>query len=573
MPRPFVVAVFRSAIPFSRACAATRPGVRPFAVLAALVLALAAGPAAARGELFAPVFEGLGDYHMPITTDAPRAQQFFDQGMVLAFGFNHREAARSFRQAQALDPDCAMCFWGESLVLGPNINAGMDAADNPRAVEAADKAESLADNGTELEQALIEALQSRYAQDPPDDRSPLDRAYADAMADVAKRFPDDPNAASLYAEALMDTMPWAYWEADGSPKPATETLLATLERVLESHPQHPLANHLYIHAVEKVHPEHGIAAADRLRDLVPGAGHLVHMPGHIYVRIGRYADAVRANEKAIDADQAYIAQCHAQGLYPVAYMPHNHHFLSVAASFIADENKAIDAAEHMRAHTDPQLMRAPGLTGTLQHYWTMPYYAAVRFGHWKPLLAATAPDEDLLYPTGVYHYARGLALVRTGNAEAAEDALSKLAYIAGDPELAVTRVMETNTMADLLGVAREELAGELALARGDTDRAIEHLKTAVALEDKLIYVEPPDWYVPTRHNLGAALLAAGRPAEAEAVYRKDLEIYPDNVWSLAGLEQSLSAQGRDDEAGKVGERRERMQARAASEPEIAQSRL
>jgi tetratricopeptide (TPR) repeat protein len=312
---------------------------KPSLSAACLTLLLAsplAAPVQADGDSqpIAPRLAGLGPHHHPITTASPEAQRFFDQGLILSFGFNHREAARSFRQAQALDPACAMCYWGEALVLGPNINAGMDAADNPRAYEAVQRALVLAGKVSAPERAYIEALAKRYAKAPPDDRSPLDRAYAEATGEVARRFPEDTDAASLYAEALMDTMPWAYWEADGTPKPATVTLLATLERVLAAAPDHPLANHLYIHAVEKVHPERGVAAADRLGDLVLGAGHLVHMPGHIYIRVGRYADAVAANEKAVLADNAYIAQCHAQGLYPVAYVPHNHHFLAAAASFI-----------------------------------------------------------------------------------------------------------------------------------------------------------------------------------------------------------------------------------------------
>ena len=501
----------------------------------------------------APLLEGMGTHHHEVTTNSPQAQRYFDQGLVLAFGFNHKEAARSFRQAQALDPECAMCLWGEALVLGPNINAGMDAADNPRAYEAAQRALALKDLVSERERAYIEGLSQRYAAQAPDDRSELDQAYAEAMGDMARRFPDDPDAASLYAEALMDTTPWNYWEKDGTPKPATRIIIATLESVLAEHPDHPLANHLYIHAVEKAHPERGVAAADRLRDLVPGAGHLVHMPGHIYILFGRYEDAVLANEKAIEADDAYIAQCHAQGLYPVAYMPHNHHFLAAAASFIGDSGKALRAARHMQAHQDQQLMRKPGYT-TLQHYWTMPYFALVRFGRWEDLLAQPEPDDDLLYPTGIWNYARGIAQVRTGDLDRARESLARLASIADDPEMEATRIWETNTMAEILSIARETLAGEIDLARGVPDSAIGHFQNAVRQEDDLIYVEPPDWYVPARHNLGAALLAANRAAEAEAVYRKDLEIYPDNGWSLRGLEQSLRAQGKAADAESVAER-------------------
>lgn len=518
----------------------------------------------------APLLEGLGSHHHEISTDSPQAQRYFDQGLVLSFGFNHQEAARSFRQAQILDPECAMCFWGESLVLGPNINAGMDVSENPRAYAAVQRALALKDSATERERAYIEALAERYAEQAPDDRGALDQAYAEAMGKVAERFPDDPDAASLHAEALMDTTPWNYWEDDGSPKPVTRTILATLETVLAEHPNHPLANHLYIHAVEKVHPERGIAAADRLRDLVPGAGHLVHMPGHIYIRVGRYEEAVLANEKAIAADDAYIVQCHAQGLYPVAYMPHNQHFLAAAASFIGESEKALDAARHMRAHQDPKLMREAGYE-TLQHYWALPYFVMVRFGRWDALLAEPKPPEDLIYPTGIWHFARGLAHARAFELDEARKSLAALTWIANDPEMSATRIWETNTMAQILAIAREVLAGEIAMEDCQPDAAVGHLTTAVSLEDGLTYVEPSDWYVPARHYLGLALLAAERPAEAEAVYRKDLEIYPDNGWALVGLGQSLAAQGRTADAQAARQRF--LQVWTGADIEIEGSRL
>ena len=549
----------------------TKPTLATICVSVLLTVPFAAPvPVTAEVQPIAPRLAGLGRHHHPITTSSPDAQGFFDQGLVLSFGFNHKEAARSFRQAQALDPECAMCFWGEALVLGPNINAGMDTGDNPRAYEAAQRALTLSAQATEPERAYIEALTKRYAASPPDDRGPLDLAYAEAMGEVARRFPEDTDAASLYAEALMDTMPWAYWETDGTPKPATVTLLETLERVLAVAPDHPLANHLYIHAVEKVHPERGVAAADRLGDLVPGAGHLVHMPGHIYIRVGRYADAVAANEKAVLADNAYLAQCHAQGLYPVAYVPHNHHFLAAAASFIGDAEKALAASLHIRHHQDTKLMREPGYA-TLQHFWSMPYFAWVRFGRWDALLAEPAPAADLVYPNGIWSYAHGLAQVRTGDLDGAAVSLERLTEIADDPEMAATRLWEINTMAQILAIAREVLSGELALARGESESAIRHLEAAVRMEDALTYVEPSDWYVPARHNLGAALLSLGRATDAEAVYRKDLEVYPANGWSPMGLAQSLRAQGKTAEADQVG--RQFTEVWAGGNRELSASRL
>jgi tetratricopeptide (TPR) repeat protein len=542
------------------------PAVSCGSLMVISLLAAAADPE----PPIAPLLEGLGSHHHEITTVSPQAQRYFDQGLVLSFGFNHREAARSFRQAQLLDPECAMCYWGESLVLGPNINAGMDAADNPRAYAAVRRALALKDSASERERAYIDALAERYSEQAPEDRSALDHAYAEAMRGLAERFPEDPDAASLYAEALMDTAPWNYWEDDGSPKPVTRILLATLEAVLAEHPNHPLANHLYIHAVEKVHPERGIAAADRLRDLVPGAGHLVHMPGHIYIRVGRYEDAVLANEKAIAADDAYIAQCHAQGLYPVAYMPHNHHFLAAAASFIGESRKALDAARHMQAHQDQELMREPGYA-TLQHYFALPYFVMVRFGRWDAVLAEPKPADDLIYPTGIWHFARGLAQARAFDLDEARKSLAAVTWIANDPEMSATRIWETNTMAQILAIAREVLAGEIAMEDCRPDAAVGHFTAAVNLEDALTYVEPSDWYVPARQHLGLALLAVERPAEAEAVYRKDLEIYPANGWSLVGLEQSLAAQRKTAEAKEIRLMFEQVWSRA--DVEIESSRL
>jgi tetratricopeptide (TPR) repeat protein len=547
-----------------------KPPINTHPIILATLLVLAMAPGSACSDSIAPLLEGMGSHHHEVTTSSPEAQRYFNQGLVLSFGFNHREAARSFRQAQALDPQCAMCFWGEALVLGPNINAPMDPADNPRAFAAAHTALALKDQVTSREQAYIEALSKRYRADAVDDRGPLDKAYAEAMGEVARRYPDDPDAASLYAEALMDTTPWDYWEKDGSPKPVTRLLLSTLESVLAEHPDHPLANHLYIHAVEKTHPERGIAAADRLGDLVPGSGHLVHMPGHIYIRVGRYADAVRANEKAVAADDAYIAQCHAQGLYPVAYIPHNHHFLAAAAALLGAEDKALAAARHIRASQDAKLMRQPGYA-TLQHYWAVPYFVMVRFGHWDALLAEPAPPEDLLYPTGIWHYARGLAQARAIDLEGARRSLAALEAIADDPEMAATRIWETNTMAQILAIAREVLSGEIAMEDGQPEVAVGHFEAAVRMEDELTYVEPADWLVPARHNLGLALLAVNRPAAAEAVYREDLALYPENGWGLLGLQQSLQAQGLEAEAERVADRFK--QAWAVADVEIEGSRL
>jgi tetratricopeptide (TPR) repeat protein len=502
----------------------------------------------------APLLEGMGDLHHAITTKSEMAQRFFDQGLVLSYAFNHKEAERSFREAARLDPDCAMAYWGAALVLGPNINAAMDLAEIPNAYSTIQKALALAPKATEKEQAFIHALSKRYAENPPADRRPLDEAYAEAMREVAKKYPDDPDAAALLAEALMDLHPWKYWELDGSPKPWTPEIVSALETGLQKWPRHPGLNHFYIHTVEaSPDPGRATAHADLLGNLAPNAGHLVHMPAHIYIRTGRYQDAIVANEKAIAADSNYITQCHAQGMYPVAYVPHNHHFLSAAATFGGNSEKALMAAHHMAMNQDKKLMREPGY-GTLQHYLTIPLYAMIKFGKWEDILKEAAPDSDLLYPTGVWHFSRGMAYTRTNQLEKAGKELEKLNVIAADTSLKYVTIWDINTTYDLLQIAREMLSGELAAKRGDFKKAAGHLQKAVAYEDHLTYDEPPPWYTPARHNLGAVLLEAGHAVEAQKVYEDDLKKYPENGWSLFGLQQSLIAQGKKSEAEAVKKR-------------------
>lgn len=353
----------------------------------------------------APLLAGMGKHRHPIATDSELAQRYFDQGLVLAFGFNHAEAKRAFRQVQVLDPDCAMGYWGEALVLGPNINAPMLEEHVSQAWSALQKASKFADAAMPRHTSYIQALKSRYAERPPEDRSSLDIAYSEAMRSLAARYPEDDDAQTLFAESLMVTTPWDYWNDDGTPGEITEELLRTLERVLARSPEHPLANHLYIHAVEAVHPEWAEACANRLRNMVPGAGHLVHMPSHVYIRVGRYDDANAVNERAIDADQSYITQCHAQGLYALGYVPHNHHFLWFGKAITGESQDCLNAARHVRNHVDKQMMRVPGF-GTLQHFYTLPLWTYVRFCMWDDVLAEDRPADDLKYPLGVWHYTR-----------------------------------------------------------------------------------------------------------------------------------------------------------------------
>lgn len=512
--------------------------------------ALATDPPGGRS---APLLGGLGDHHHPISTTDPRAQRFFDQGLILTFAFNHAEAERAYREAARLDPRCAMCWWGAALVLGPNINAPMEDVLVPRAYATVQKALEMSGNASEKEQAYIKALAKRYAPGPTSDRGALDRAYAEAMRALARRYPNDLDAQVLTAEALMDLHPWDYWR-DGQPQPWTPEIVAILERVLERQPDHPHANHLYIHAMEaSPHPERAEPSADRLRDLVPGAGHLVHMPAHIYINIGRYGDAALANERAIEVDREYMAQVEAQGLYVLAYVPHNRHFLWAAASMAGRSEVAIEAAQEMAAQQDPQRMRQPGL-GTLQHYWITPLYAFVRFGKWNEILAVPEPAEDLLYPRGVWHYARGMAFARKGNFTRALAELKALSAIAAEPSVAEVTIWDVNNVKSLLGIAVEALSGEIAAEQGNYDKAIRDLERAVRLEDALNYDEPASWHFPTRQSLGAVLIEAGKPQAAEKVYREDLDENNDNGWSLFGLYQSLQAQGRQDEARQVKQR-------------------
>jgi len=505
-------------------------------------------------ERTAPLLEGMGDLHWPISTDSELAQRYFDQALTLAYGFNHLEAERSFREAARLDDQCAMCFWGAALVLGPNINDPVPTPEREvKAYETLGEALARLQYANEKERALIEALETRYAATPPADRSSLDQAYAEAMRSVAKRFPDDLQVQTLFAEAMMDTMPWAYWTEDAQPKPLTEEVFATLDFVLERDPDHPGANHFYIHAVEQEQPERGVKSADNLRRVVPGAGHLVHMPSHIYIRVGRYHDGSLANELAIEADNDYVTQCRAQGIYPVAYVPHNHHFLWATATMEGRSADALDAARHTAQHVDRSLIREVQF-GVLQHFSAIPYYALVRFGKWEEILREPAPEADLLYPTAVWHYARGIAYVRGKKLKEAIQELRQVRTISADPRLEEIRIWGLNPTSSLAKIAAAVLQAEIAAARKNTKAAVAQLRKAIAIEDGLIYGEPPDWFYPVRQNLGAILLEADRPRAAEKVYREDLARFPDNGWSLFGLAQSLRAQGKNQEADEVQRR-------------------
>lgn len=512
----------------------------------------------------ATLLDGLGDYHFPVTVQNPEAQQWFDQALMLTYGFNHQAAERSFLKAVELDPQCAMCWWGTALVLGPHVNAAMDPANNETAWERLQAAQTLAANATEREQSYIRALAARYAKNPPDDRSGLDHAYANAMAKVVEQYPDDLDAAAFYAEALMDLQPWDYWDSEGNPTGNTAEIVEVLEGIIERNEDHAGALHLYVHAVEASdEPERGVAAADRLRTLIPGSGHLVHMPAHIYARVGRWQDAVLANQRAIEADNAYLAACRpGPGIYPLGYVPHNHHFLWFAATMAGNRATALAAAESTHQRTsDEELMRAPGLEA-MQNFALTPLYARVRFGLWDEIVETPKPAEDLPYMIAMWEYAQGMAAVRGGQLSEARAHHVTLSQLSQDPRVEAMRVWNRYSLIHGVRVAERVLAGELAWAREDIDNAVAALEEGMAIEDELAYDEPPAWHAPVRQTLGAILLEADRPNEAEAVYRAELRRNPENGWSLFGLELSLRAQGDNAEADAIAERFEKAWAHA-----------
>ena len=505
-------------------------------------------------DRLAPLLDNLGNYRHPISTSVPLAQRYFDQGLILSYGFNLTEAERSFREAARLDPNCAMCYWGVALALGPNINTTMKDDAVPKAWTALQKAIELSKNASKKEKAYIQALAKRYASKPVENRSKLNLAYVNAMRDVVQRYPDDLDAATLFAEAIMDTMPWSYWTQEGEPKPGTLELVAALESVIKRNSNHPGANHFYIHALENKQPELAIAAADRLANLVPGAGHLLHMPSHIYIQVGRYHDAVAVNQRAVAVDDNYVAQYLAQGFPRIDYnLGHNRNFLWFAAMMAGESKVAIQAADHAAMLAEPKLMQE-SWGGTLQQYYTFPLFAFTKFGMWDKVFAQPAPDADLLYPTGVWHYARGMAFRGKNQLEKAAQELEQLNAIANNPAPEKAAIGEINLK--ILKAASEVLAGELAAKQGKYELAIAHLNTAVALDEEL-HGEPALWYSPVRQTLGAVLLEAARPIEAEQIYREDLNKYPNNGWSLQGLAQSLKAQGKTVEAQEVQEQFEK----------------
>lgn len=502
-----------------------------------------------------PLFDTFGDLHRDVAIRVPAAQRYFDQGLRMAYGFNHEAAGRSFAEAARLDPQCAMCVWGQALVLGPNINLPMDPAQAKNATTLAARAASLAAAARPVDRALIQALQVRYADPVPEDRRPLDRAYADAMARVVEQFPEDDDAATLYAEALMDLSPWAYWEKDGAPAEFTPRLLGELERVLARNPRHIGAMHYYIHATEaSPEPQRAEPHADALAALAPGSGHLVHMPAHIYIRVGRYHDATMTNLAATTADKDFLAMCRgSNGVYPLGYVPHNWHFATMTTGLTGSRTLALHAAEQTARRADRAVMGEAPME-FMQQFVVTPQLTQVRFGDWDAILSdATAPPV-LPYPAAIRHFARGMAHLRKGElAEAAQEA-GALHAIAGDPAMAKVSFFDINHADGVLQVADALLRGELLRARGKHAQAIAALREAAAAEDALAYNEPADWPLPIRPYLGAALLEADDAKGAAEAFEQDLKTYLLNGWSLFGLAQAQQKLGLADAARETSKR-------------------
>lgn len=518
----------------------------------------AAGPDKPNAEgQIAPRLQNLGAYTFPVSTKNEQAQKFINQALNLSYAFNHAESGRAFREAARLDPNLAMAYWGQALVLGPNINAAMDPMDETPAFEAIKKAVSLKAGASPKETDLIDALAARYSG-KAEDRVARDKAYSDAMFKVAAKFPDDPDVQVLFVESVMDLRPWGYWMRDGEPHEGIADAVARIENVIAKKGDHPGALHLYIHLMEAVTPAKAEAAADKLLPLLPAAGHMVHMPSHIYQRVGRYADAIRSNELAIAADEDYISQCRAQGLYPMGYYPHNLHFLWFAATYDGQSKKAIDAARKTAEKVDPEALKQFGM---LAAFKVVPYYALTRFGRFDEMIAEPPPAAGNAFLSGIYHYARGVALASKGRVPEAEKELAAIKALLSDKSLDQP-LFSPNTGRSVLMIAPEALAGEIALARKQFDRAIGHFEAAVRYDDGLVYTEPFEWHYPPRHALGAALLAAGRAEEAETIFWEDLKRNPENGWGLFGVVEALKAQKKADLAAVVEARFKKAWARA-----------
>jgi tetratricopeptide (TPR) repeat protein len=515
-----------------------------------LAMFSSAGAAPAEQSHTPPLFDNLGSLHHPITTTSERAQRYFDQGLRFVYAFNHEEAIRSFEAAADWDPEAAMPYWGIALALGPNINGAMERKDERRAIEMVQKARQLAGRATPKEQAYIEALVTRYVSRKGVKRKGLDEAYAKTMRSVAQRFPEDGDASTLFAEAMMDLRPWDFWKEDGKPQPGTEEIVTTLESVLARNPDHPGACHYYIHVLEASRfPERALTCAERLPELMPGAGHLVHMPAHLYIRLGKYHEAAERNQHAAHVDEAYLAVRTPSGDYADGYYSHNLHFLWASLMM---EGRSTEATKVARELTNTITEDEARADKWKELYLPTPLYSLIRFDRWDELLREPPPTKGFRLMDGMWRLGRGLAQVSTGRLPGAEGEHYALTNLT--KQIKRDRSQEEKIARTLLKIAERLLAGEIAAHRQQYDDAIRKLKEAIKLEDSLPYVEPPYWPLPVRQYLGSVLLLAGRPADAETEYRADLSRNPENGWALIGLIQSLQDQQKDDQAAGVKDR-------------------
>ena len=490
------------------------------------------------------LMSGLGQHHHVISTKSSEAQRYFDQGLTLVLAFNHEEAARAFQRASDVDSQSAMPFWGIALAFGPCINLDVDPPHEKAAYEAIQRAISLASGATESERAYIQALAKRYSADPKADLRKLDADYAHAMRELSKRYPDDLDAATLYAESLMDLRPWKLWTLDGRPAPDTDEIVAVLESVLRRDPDHIGANHYYIHTMEaSTHPERALPSAKRLETLAPSAGHLVHMPAHIYFRVGDYTGAARSNALAAEIDRVYLHESGTIGsMYDILYYAHNLHFLAASYSMEGKLAYAKQAADELAAHIGPMVLHDLAMA---EPYMPTPMFILLRFHRWDEVLKLPTPDPHLAMTTAFWHFARGSAAAAKGQMEIAEDARRALETARKETPAETEFSMYSNKAQTFLALAANILDARIATAHSNRERAIEFWKNAVQIQDKLYYGEPPEWFYPVRESLGGALLQSGQAAQAEVVFRADLEKYPRNPRSLYGLWKSLEDQKKD----------------------------
>ena len=487
----------------------------------------------------APLLEGYDVIDYPISTKDTLVQRYFNQGMALAYGFNHAEAARSFYYATKLDPDCAMAYWGYAYVLGPNYNAGMEADNYERAFNAIQKAKSLSKNATNKEQELINVMTLRYDSIPPEDRTQLDINYSKALKKLYIKYPNDSEISSLYAESVMNLHPWDLYDKEGNPKEWTPEIVTLLEKLIEQYPKHPGAHHLYIHAVEASStPERSLASAKVFDDgLVSGSGHLLHMPSHTYIRTGDYHKGTLSNIAAVEADSTYVTACHAQGAYPLGYYPHNYHFMAATATLSGNSHWAMIGANKVSDHVYPEIMKQPGW-GTLQHYYTIPYYVSVKFKMWDEILEMKKDTYDLNYIKAVRHYAEGMAHLGKGSITDAKNSLNAIEKLSDDESLKEVTIWEINSVYNLVQIAVNVLKAEILAHEKDYKTSIVLLKEAVNMEDALNYNEPPDWFFSIRHHLGRVLLLNSQKRVAVEVYQEDLKKFPKNGWAYYGLKQA-----------------------------------